>query len=331
VTDTAIRIRDLVKVYGKGESAVRAVDGLDLDVARGEVFGLLGPNGAGKTTTVEICEGLTPKTSGDVEVLGMQWGRDDRRLRSRIGVSLQETKFLEKLSVRETIALFASFYGDSARPVDEVCGMVGLDEKEAARTTELSGGQRQRLAVATALVGRPDLLFLDEPTTGLDPGSRRSLWDVVRGFRAGGGTVLLTTHYMEEAAVLCDRIGIVDRGKRIALGTPQELIASLGASQVVEVHVPDASDRARLDDAALRALPGAVARVVHSGESLSLYVAEGARTLPALVQVLESAGIAFDGLGSRAVNLEDVFVELTGRGMAEADAEVDPERQEQNG
>ena len=310
-TDTAIRLEGLVKVYGKGDKAVRAVDGLDLEVKRGEVYGLLGPNGAGKTTTVEICEGLTPATSGDVEVLGMRWGQDDHRLRMRIGVSLQETKFIEKLSVQELVRLFASFYDDS-RSVDEVLDLVGLGEKRAARSSALSGGQRQRLAVATALVGRPELLFLDEPTTGLDPGSRRSLWDVVRAFRAGGGTVLLTTHYMEEAAVLCDRIGIVDGGKRIALGTPDDLIAGLGAPHVVEVLLP--SGRAGdVEAAEFEALPGRVARTLRQGDGWSLFTHEPNETLSAVVELLKSRALAIDGLGTRAVTLEDVFVDLTGR------------------
>jgi ABC-2 type transport system ATP-binding protein len=319
--ERAIHIEELVKVYGRGAKAVRAVDGLDLDVLRGEVYGLLGPNGAGKTTTVEICEGLTKKTSGHVEVLGEQWGRGrDDALRERIGVSLQETKFLEKLSVHEILKLFASFYGDRARPVDEVCAMVGLEEKSAARTTALSGGQKQRLAVATALVGRPELLFLDEPTTGLDPGSRRSLWDVVRGFRAEGGTVLLTTHYMEEAAVLCDRIGIVDRGKRIALGTPDELIRGLGAASVVEVHAQgfaaDADEaRHHVPESSLRALDGGVERVVYTGASVQLYTHDSGSTLPSLVQFMQRQELTISGLTTRAATLEDVFVELTGRGL----------------
>ena len=312
--DLAIRIRDLVKVYARrGGEPVRAVDGLDLDVARGEVFGLLGPNGAGKTTTVEICEGLTAPTSGEVQILGLRWGQDDDRLRMRIGVSLQETKFIEKLSVHEILQLFASFY-DEARSVDEVCALVGLEEKSAARSTDLSGGQRQRLAVATALVGRPELLFLDEPTTGLDPGSRRGLWDVVRAFRADGGTVLLTTHYMEEAAVLCDRIGIVDHGRRIALGSPDELVASLGASQVVELHLrTDGSVRLRDED--LARLPGGVARTVRRGDGASVYTQDSGTTLPALIAFLDGESIAFDAINTRPVTLEDVFVELTGRGL----------------
>ena len=220
-----------MKRYGD----VTAVAGLDLTVPTGECFGLLGPNGAGKTTTVEILEGLTPADAGLVEVLGRAWsgGGADRALRERLGIQLQETKLPEKLSVEETIRLFASFYRQ-AHTVEEVLDLVGLGEKRRAWYSKLSGGQKQRLAVACALVNRPELLFLDEPTTGLDPQSRRQLWDVVAAFRASGHTVLLTTHYMEEAERLCDRVAIMDHGRVIALGTPRELIAGLGAEHVVE-------------------------------------------------------------------------------------------------
>ncbi|MBP7149542.1 MAG: ABC transporter ATP-binding protein, partial [Acidobacteria bacterium] len=207
----AILCRDLHKTY-RGKPPVEAVRGLDLEVRSGECFGLLGPNGAGKTTTVEILEGLLEPTSGDVAVLGLRWGRDDRELRQRIGVSLQETKLNEKLTVAETIRLFASFFRRS-RPVQELMDLVGLNEKRDAYVENLSGGQQQRLAVACALVGEPDLLFLDEPTTGLDPQSRRSLWEVVRELRGRGRTIVLTTHYMDEAERLCDRVAVVDHGK----------------------------------------------------------------------------------------------------------------------
>jgi ABC-type multidrug transport system ATPase subunit len=208
-----------------------AVAGLDLTVGAGECFGLLGPNGAGKTTTIEILEGLTPPDSGDVQILGMPWreGADGRALRERLGIQLQETQLADKLTVSETLGLFRSFYRNS-HTVDEVLALVELEEKRRARVVTLSGGQKQRLAVACALVSKPELLFLDEPTTGLDPQSRRQLWEIIRRFRANGGTVMLTTHYMEEAERLCDRVAIMDHGKVIALGTPRELIASLGAA-----------------------------------------------------------------------------------------------------
>ncbi len=224
----AIRCRNLVKTY-PGRPPVEAVRGLDLTVASGECFGLLGPNGAGKTTTIEIIEGLTEATAGAVEVFGNRWGRDDQAIKQRIGISLQETKLSEKLLVHETVTLFRSFYERGLEP-DEAIRRVSLEEKAGARVGKLSGGQRQRLAVACALVGDPDLLFLDEPTTGLDPQSRRQLWDLIRDFRAEERTVLLTTHYMDEAERLCDRVAIVDHGKVIALGSPRELIARWAAN-----------------------------------------------------------------------------------------------------
>jgi ABC-2 type transport system ATP-binding protein len=219
--DAAIRVRGLVKRYPPD---VLAVDGLELDVRAGECFGLLGPNGAGKTTTLEILEGLLPPTAGEVEVLGRRWERDAAALRPRIGITLQETRLPDKLTVEEIIRLFRSFF-PSGRGVAEAIRLVGLEEKRGTWSERLSGGQRQRLAVACALVGDPELLFLDEPTTGLDPQSRRSLWDVVADLKADGKTVLLTTHYMEEAERLCDRVAIVDHGRIIALGTTPELVA----------------------------------------------------------------------------------------------------------
>ncbi|MBK8101029.1 MAG: ABC transporter ATP-binding protein [Planctomycetes bacterium] len=308
----AIELHGLRKVYQKRRSEVVAVDGLDLIVQRGEVFGLLGPNGAGKTTTVEICEGLTEPTAGDVAVLGRRWRTgEDQQIRARIGVCLQETKFLDKQTVRETLELFACCH-PSGRSVDEAMALVSLREKANARQVALSGGQRQRLAVATALLGEPELLFLDEPTTGLDPQSRRQLHDVVRTFRGQGGTVLLTTHYMEEAAQLCDRIGIVDHGKLIALGSPPELIRSLGGDQVIEI------DAAGIDAvvAAASALPG-VQRADLAGERLALTVGSVHSVVPPLLELLAARGIAMRGLATRQATLEDVFVHLTGRHLRE--------------
>src|SRR5438067_353048 len=214
-----IECRDLRKTY---DGKVEAVRGLNLEINPGECFGLLGPNGAGKTTTIEILEGLLAPTSGEVEVLGQTWGRDDHRLRQRLGISLQETRLAEKLTVLETLRLFRSFY-ERGLPAEKVLDQIGLQEKAKSYVGKLSGGQRQRLAVACALVGDPELLFLDEPTVGLDPHARRQLWEILRGFRAEGRTILLTTHYMDEAERLCDRVAIVDHGKVIALGTPNEL------------------------------------------------------------------------------------------------------------
>ena len=220
----ALRVRNLRKTF----KDVVAVDGLDLAVRAGECFGLLGPNGAGKTTTVEICEGLTDANSGEVEVFGRRWATDAKALRERIGMQLQETQLSDKLTVLETLTLFRSFFSQGPTP-GEVIAHVQLGEKRGVRVGTLSGGQKQRLAIACALVGHPDLLFLDEPTTGLDPQARRQMWELIEGFKEAGRTILLTTHYMEEAERLCDRVAIMDHGKVIALGTPGELVASIGA------------------------------------------------------------------------------------------------------
>jgi len=310
-----ISCRGLVKRYGD----VVAVAGVDLTVADGECFGLLGPNGAGKTTTIEVLEGLTSPDGGDVEVLGARWPRDDRdgarALRERLGIQLQETQLADKLTVEETLELFRSFYRRS-HTVDEVLTLVELDEKRRAWVSKLSGGQKQRLAVACALVGRPDLLFLDEPTTGLDPQSRRQLWDVISRFRQGGGTVLLTTHYMEEAERLCDRVAIMDHGRIIAQGTPLELIASLGAEHVVEFAVA-APSTWRPDAAELGALPGV--RSVRLGEPrVALTVSEVHRAVPALLALLERHGAQLALLSTHTATLEDVFVSLTGRELRDA-------------
>ena len=313
----AIELRDLRKTYRKGREQVVAVDGLDLEVARGEVFGLLGPNGAGKTTTVEICEGLTVPDAGEVRILGRQWrcGGDDQ-LRARIGVCLQETKFHEHATVREVLELFRSCF-DRGRSVDEALRLVSLEERQAARQKSLSGGQRQRLAVATALLGAPELLFLDEPTTGLDPQSRRQLWQVVRDYRAGGGTVVLTTHYMDEAQQLCDRVAIVDRGRVIALGSPAELIRTLDAEHFLEIELLDPR-QAPADDVLL-ALDDVVA-VERRGDRLEMTVQSVHIALPAVLQFLAQQRIAIDGLSTRHATLEDVFVRLTGRQLHAGDA-----------
>ena len=315
-TGPAIDIRGLRKVFAKGKQQVVAVDHLDLEVRRGEVFGLLGPNGAGKTTTVEICEGLRQPTAGEVRILGRSW-RDpgSRALRQRFGVSLQETRFFEKQTVREVLTLFRSFY-DEGRSVADCLDLLELNEKAGSFTRDLSGGQRQRLAVACALVGRPELLFLDEPTTGLDPQSRRQLWDVIRRFRGDGGTLLLTTHYMEEAAQLCDRVGIADHGRLIALGTPAELIASLGGDHVVEIRAPGLE---RALGAAVGELPGARG-FRFEGDVLTLTVEAPHVTVPALLARVAQHGLALDGLSTRHTSLEDVFVGLTGRHLRDGDA-----------
>ena len=294
-----------------------AVKGLDLTVGAGECFGLLGPNGAGKTTTIEILEGLTIPDSGDVEILGTAWreGAAGRALRERLGIQLQETQLADKLTVTETLALFRSFYKQS-HTVDEVLALVELEEKRTARVVTLSGGQKQRLAVACALVSKPELLFLDEPTTGLDPQSRRQLWEIIRRFRAAGGTVLLTTHYMEEAERLCDRVAIMDHGTVIALGTPRELIATLGAEHVVEFSLSDAVPDGLIDG--LRGMTGVTAVRAGAGTGgggggLSLTVTELHRTLPALLAELQRRSLELASLTTHHATLDDVFVALTGR------------------
>jgi ABC-2 type transport system ATP-binding protein len=301
----AVRCSGLVKRYGD----VVAVDGLDLDVRAGECFGLLGPNGAGKTTTIEILEGLLAADAGDVEVLGLRWGQDDRDLRERLGIQLQETQFSEKLSVEEIVRLFRSFYR-RGRTVDEVLALVELESKRGAWYSKLSGGQKQRLAIACALVGSPDLLFLDEPTTGLDPQSRRQLWSLLERFKHDGGTILLTTHYMDEAETLCDRVAVVDKGRVIALGTPRELIRSLGAEHVVEFAM--AEGVAAPDEAVLRALPG-VQGVRHENGGCSLISSEMHLAVPALLDALGERRSALAHLSTHSATLEDVFVALTGR------------------
>ena len=307
----ALRVTGLRKRFGD----VVAVDGLDLTVAAGECFGLLGPNGAGKTTTIEICEGLTPPDEGVVEVLGQRWDRDERALRERLGIQLQETKLAEKLTVEETVRLFRSFYA-RGREVEDVIGVVQLEEKRSARVGKLSGGQKQRLALACALVGDPELLFLDEPTTGLDPQSRRQLWDLITELKASGRSIVLTTHYMDEAERLCDRVAIVDHGCVIALGTPRELIAGLGAEHVVEFTVTGGADGA-LDAAALERLDGVRKARVHDGR-WSLEAVELARAVPAILGVLAERGLPLDELVTHSATLEDVFVSLTGRQLRDA-------------
>src|SRR5918993_2722849 len=303
----ALAVRELRKAYGD----VVAVEALDLEVFSGECFGLLGPNGAGKTTTIEICEGLLAPDAGTVEVLGMQWARDGHALRSRLGIQLQETQLSEKLTVEETVRLFRSFFS-SGRTVDEVIGLVQLDEKRRARVGTLSGGQKQRLAVACALVGDPDLLFLDEPTTGLDPQSRRQLWDIIDRFRDSGGTTVLTTHYMDEAERLCDRVAIVDHGRVIALGTPRELIASLGAGHVVEFALDGASDG--VDEVTLASLAG-VKSARRAGGRWALQVGAAHETIPLLLDALAERDLPLTELSTHSPTLEDVFVTLTGRSL----------------
>jgi ABC-2 type transport system ATP-binding protein len=304
MNDVAIACRGLVKRY----PGVLAVDGIDLEIRRGECFGMLGPNGAGKTTTIEMLQGLITPDAGEIRVLGLSWQQDERELRQRLGSTLQETRLPEKLSVEETLVLFRSFY-EHGVAVEHVLEAVQLGEKRKAWVGKLSGGQRQRLAVACALVCEPDILFLDEPTTGLDPQSRRQLWGVITAFRARGGTVMLTTHYMEEAQRLCDRVAIVDRGRVIALGTPAELIAALGAEHVVEFALEDGGT-VGLDE--LRALPG-VRAVAGDDGRIRLTVEQVHQAVPALMRLLEARAVSLGELLTHHASLEDVFLSLTGR------------------
>jgi ABC-2 type transport system ATP-binding protein len=306
---TAIECRDLRKTY---DGKVEAVRGLNLEIHTGECFGLLGPNGAGKTTTIEILEGLLAPTSGEVKILGHTWSENERQMREWLGISLQETRLSEKLTVRETIDLFASFYREP-RPTSEVMEQLQLTEKADSWVGKLSGGQRQRLAVATALVCNPKILFLDEPTTGLDPQSRRQLWDIIRAFQHNGGTVLLTTHYMDEAERLCDRLAIVDHGQVIAEGSPTDLINRLGGHHVVEFSVTGVNGAA---SSAWRALPS-VESVREDEGLIALNVKQPHLTIPALLDAIDKQGGALQHLTTRQASLEDVFVRLTGRHLRE--------------
>jgi ABC-2 type transport system ATP-binding protein len=303
-TTPALRCTRLHKRFGD----TTAVRSLELEIRRGECFGLLGPNGAGKTTTIEILEGIQQPDGGEVEVLGMRWASDEVRIRQRLGVQLQETELPDRATVEESLRLFRSFY-PAGPSMDELLGMVQLEEKRRTQVRHLSGGQKQRLSVACALAGDPELLFLDEPTTGLDPQSRRQLWDVVHAFRARGGTVLLTTHFMDEAERLADRIAILDRGAIIAQGTPRELIRSLGGDHVVEFTAS-----IDLDLDALRDLPS-VSRVVRRSGATLLTVEEPAHAIPPLLARISAAGGELLSLNTHSATLDDVFLELTGRAL----------------
>lgn len=307
--ELAVRVKGLKKRYGK----TVAVDGIDLSVKTGECFGLLGPNGAGKTTTVEILEGLLDADEGEVEVLGLRYPRDARAIRQGIGVSLQETELYGRLTARETVELFASFYEKPRDPL-QVLRDVGLEEKQSDWVESLSGGQKQRLALALALVHAPSVIFLDEPTTGLDPRARRETWALLAGLKAKGTSILLTTHFMDEAEALCDHIAIVDRGKVIALGTPQELVRSIGGQAIVEVETDPAPEVA-----ALGALEG-VSRAEANGGLARLVVEQPHEVVPRVLEVLAKTGRKLRFLSTRHGTLEDVFLSLTGRRLDEAQA-----------
>jgi ABC-2 type transport system ATP-binding protein len=308
--DFSLSISGLRKAFAD----VVAVDGIDLKVPRGECFGLLGPNGAGKTTTIEICEGLTTPDAGTVTVLGLTWQKSARELRQRIGVQLQETQFPEKLTVEETLRLFRSFYR-RGMTLEEAIRTAQLEEKRRSRVGTLSGGQKQRLAMACALVGDPELLFLDEPTTGLDPQARRHLWDLVDQLRNAGRTIILTTHYMDEAERLCDRVAIMDHGRIIALGTPQQLIASIGGDHIVEFAVStDGLANDPVDGALLAAIPGIQSHRIDAGLH-QLSVGELHTTVPRIFSALAEMGLQPSEFRTHSATLEDVFVGLTGRNL----------------
>jgi ABC-2 type transport system ATP-binding protein len=300
----AIRVRGLVKRYGD----LVAVDGIDFDVAAGDVFGLLGPNGAGKTTTVEILEGLRKPDAGEATVLGLDIATGADRLKARIGVSLQTAALYPKLTVTEVIDLFRSFYPTS-RPSSELIDLLELGERRNARTQELSGGQRQRLGVALALVNDPELIFLDEPTTGLDPAARRALWDIVLGLKERGRTVLLTTHYLEEAEILCDRVAIMDHGHILEMGTVEELVSKRFKDRAVRFDTSDA-----FSDAELEALP-AVSTVKRDERDLLVYTSDVGATIGALLDLADAKGVEARNLTVRRATLEDVFLDLTGRAL----------------
>jgi ABC-2 type transport system ATP-binding protein len=305
VSGPVLRLRSLRKTYDR----VTAVESLDLDVYPGECFGLLGPNGAGKTTTVEMCEGLTRPDSGALELLGRTWDHDADALRHRLGIALQETQFSDKLTVLETLRMFRSFYRRGIK-AGEAASLVQLEPKLHSRVEELSGGQKQRLALAVALLGDPEFLFLDEPTTGLDPQSRRQIWELIERFKASGRTILLTTHYMDEAERLCGRIAVMDLGRIIALDTPRRLIASLGAEHLIEFTIHDGVPAPEPD--AWSGLDG-VRQVKTQDSDVRLEVSELHRAVPAVLGELERRGLAITELRTRSATLEDVFVSLTGR------------------
>ena len=302
----AVVVEDLQKSYGD----LRAVDGLSFSVEEGEVFGLLGPNGAGKTTTVEILIGLRQRDGGNARVMGLDPARESEAVKARIGVQLQQTQLYPLLSVEEILRLFASFYRNSA-PTDDLLALVGLRERRKAKYQHLSGGQKQRLSLALTLINDPELVFLDEPTTGLDPQARRALWDIVERMRDQGKTVLLTTHYMEEAEVLCQRVAIVDHGRILALGTPRDLVDEFVPERAIEIPLADSGAQGRLES-----LP-AVSRVDVENGSAAIHTTNIRETMTAMLQESGDSAMSLDNLRIQRGTLEDVFLHLTGRTIRE--------------
>lgn len=322
----AISCQNLVKTY-PGNPPVEAVRGIQLEIQKGECFGLLGPNGAGKTTTVEILEGILSETSGIVEILGMTWKKNARAIRELIGISLQETRFSEKLSIFEILCLFSSFYDKGISPEDAI-SRVGLQEKKNAWVKTLSGGQKQRLAVASGIIGNPEILFLDEPTTGLDPTSRRQLWEIIESFKEEKRTVLLTTHYMEEAEKLCDRVAIVDQGRIIKQGAPRDLIADLGGDSVIEFAISDIEKEQVVHT--LSEMNG-VSQVMFEEDHYVLTGSEADSLLPALTSTLQKLDCRLTNLSTRDLGLEDVFLSLTGRSLEDETPAKGPVAEKQPG
>ncbi len=302
----AIEIKGLVKRYGE----LTAVDGISLTVEEGQIFGILGPNGAGKTTTLEIVEGIRKADAGEVKILGLDHLTKAKEIKQLIGVQLQATATPERLTVRETIELFGKFFR-RALPADHIIKFVQLEQKESSLVRDLSGGQAQRLAIGLALVNDPKILFLDEPTTGLDPAARRSLWDVVDGLQESGKTVVLTTHYMEEAERLCDLIAIMDHGKIVAQDTPDGLIKSFGESEAIEFNSTSA-----IPEGEIAALPGAT-KVQTSNGTYAVFTSDATSTIRGLVGRSGSQGWQVEDIRIRRATLEDVFVGLTGRRLRE--------------
>jgi ABC-2 type transport system ATP-binding protein len=305
VQSPVIEVADLVKAY----PGVKAVDGVSFRVGAGEIFGLLGPNGAGKSTTLSMIEGLRRPDAGTVRVLGFDPATRPAAVKQRIGVQLQSTSLLPDLSALEQVALFARLYGRAANRATALALLerVALADKANALPGQLSGGQQQRLALALALVNDPEILFLDEPTAGLDPQARHNLWDLVRALRAEGRTVVLTTHYLEEAEVLCERVGIIDSGKLLALDTPGALINAMQGTSAI-------TTAASLPAGALGALPG-VRSVQTEGVTTRLQTDAVPDTIGALLDLARRQGVALRDLHIQQPSLEDVFLQLTGRSI----------------
>ncbi|MFD2610995.1 ABC transporter ATP-binding protein [Paenibacillus gansuensis] len=311
-----IEVEGLVKRYGEH----KAVNGIRFQVRQGEVFGLLGPNGAGKTTTMEMIEGLRKPDGGSAKVAGYDTRTDLRKVKEVIGVQLQSTSLFDLLTVREITEMYASFYKHTV-PIDPLLDSMILTEKKNARVKHLSGGQKQRLAIALALVNDPKVVFLDEPTTGLDPQARRTLWDIILRLKEQGKTVVLSTHYMDEAHVLCDRICLMDKGEIIALDTPRNLVHSLDSESAVEFRIPGYDQLAEEDAGRIQAsfahLDGVKRADVH-GDSFTLYTDHLQRALIAFIQACEAEGRTFADLQTRTATLEDVFIHMTGRSLRES-------------